>query len=293
LGIGCAVLLEKFRNLFFCTEDIQDAVKLPLMAVIPYSASETLIHNGQLVSLRPDQTQAQPKASLFQESFNALFASLRFLESSRSIRSLVVGSASPQEGKTTIALQVAQAGAAIGQKVLLVDANFRTPDLHERLGLSNQKGLANIMAESLDPMHCMQRSTIPNLSILTAGTVTKDSPRQLASSHMQQIVAQLETEFDLVIYDTPHLLGLSDTSFLTAYTDGLLVVVGVRKTKRSVLMQVLTRLESFQLPVVGVVVNHSQSGGRVSYGYQNSMYEKKQYEKKQKGTGSLLDRLKQ
>jgi polysaccharide biosynthesis transport protein len=293
LGIASAVLLEKFRNLFFCTEDVQDAVKLPLMAVIPHSASDTLIHNGQLVSLRPDQTQAQPKPSLFQESFNALFASLRFLESSRSIRSLVVGSASPQEGKTTIALQVAQAGAAIGQKVLLVDANFRTPDLHQRLGLSNQKGLANIMAESLDPIHCIQRSTIPNLSILTAGTVTKDSPRQLASSQMQQIVAQLETEFDLVIYDTPHLLGLSDTSFLTAYTDGLLVVVGVRKTKRSVLMQVLTGLESFQLPVVGVVVNHPQSGGRVSYGYQNSMYEKKQYEKKQKGRESLLDRLKQ
>ncbi len=287
LGIGCAVLLEKFRNIFFCTEDVQDSVKSPLMAVIPYSASDTLIHNGQLVSLRPDQTQIQLKPSLFQESFNGLFASLRFLESSRSIRSLVVGSASPQEGKTTITIQVAQAGAAIGQKVLLVDANFRSPDLHERFGLLNQKGLANILAEPLEPMDCIQRSRIPNLSVLTAGTLTKDSPRQLASSQMQQIVAQLETEFDLVIYDTPHLLGLSDTSFLTAYTDGLLLVVGVRKTKRSVLMQVLTGLENFQLPVVGVVVNHAQSGGRVSYGYQDVMYETKH-----QGTGSLLDRLK-
>jgi polysaccharide biosynthesis transport protein len=287
LGIGCAVMLEKFRNLFFCTEDVQDAVKLPLLAVIPHSPSDTLIHNGQLVSLRPDQTQTQPKPSLFQESFNGLFASLRFLESSRSIRSLVVSSAAPQEGKTTIALQVAQAGAAIGQKVLLVDANFRTPDLHERLGLPNQKGLANMLVEKLDPLDSIQRSTIPNLSILTAGILTKDSPRQLASSQMQQIVAQLETEFDLVIYDTPHLLGLSDTSFLTAYTDGLLLVVGVRKTKRSVLMQVLTGLENFQLPVVGVVVNHPQSGGRVSYGYQDP-----RYQPKQKRPGSLIDRLK-
>jgi polysaccharide biosynthesis transport protein len=285
LGIGCAVLLEKSRNVFFCTEDIQDAVKLPLMAVIPHSESESLIANGQLVSLLPDRTRIQP--SLFQESFSALFASLRFLEFSRSIRSLVVGSAAPNEGKTTIALHLAQAGAAMGQKVLLVDANLRTPHLHERLGLSNQQGLANILAEQLDPMDCIQRSSIPNLSILTAGSLTVESPQQLASSHMQQIVSQLKTEFDLVIYDTPHLFGLSDTSFLTAYTDGLLLVAGIRKTKRSVLMQVLTNLQSFQLPVLGVVVNHPQSGGRVSYGYQNFMYQPTRKEKE-----SLLYRSK-
>jgi polysaccharide biosynthesis transport protein len=293
LGIGCAVILEKFRNLFFCTEDVQDAVKSPLMAVIPHSKSAGLTHTGlthdnpknpnnQWVSLRPDQTQP----SLFQESFNALFASLRFLESSRSIRSLVVSSASPREGKTMIALHVAQAGAAMGQKVLLVDANFRTPHLHQCLELPNQTGLANVLAEHLDVLDCIQRSTLPNLSILTAGNLTPNSPRQLASSHMQQIVAQLETEFDLVIYDTPHLLGLSDTSFLTAYTDGLLLVVGVRKTKRSVLMQVLTGLQIFQLPVVGVVVNYPQIGGRVSYGYQDSIYQPTKQSK-----GSLFDQL--
>ena len=282
LGIGGAVLLERFRNLFFCTEDVQDAVKSPLMAVIPHSQSADLTCTGQ-THLRPDQ--AQP--SLFQESFNALFASLRFLESSRSIRSLVVSSAAPREGKTMVALHVAQAGAAMGQKVLLVDANFRTPHLHQCLELSNQTGLANVLAEQLNVLNCIQRSTVPNLSILTAGSLIPNSPRQLASSHMQQIVAQLETEFDLVIYDTPHLLGLSDTSFLTAYTDGLLLVVGIRKTKRSVLMQVLTGLQIFQLPVVGVVVNHPQIGGRVSYGYQDSIY---QPTKKTKG--SLFDQLK-
>ena len=291
LGIGCAVILEKFRNLFFCTEDVQDAVKLPLMAVIPHTKSASLNQtnhtnqNSQFVSLAADPTLTNP--SFFQESFNALFASLRFLESSRSIRSLVVSSAAPREGKTMIALHVAQAGAAMGQKVLLVDANFRTPHLHQCLELRNQTGLANVLAGPLDVLDCVQRSTIPNLSILTAGSLTPNSSRQLASSQMQQIVAQLETEFDLVIYDTPHLLGLSDTSFLTAYTDGLLLVVGIRKTKRSVLMQVLTGLQIFQLPVVGVVVNHPQIGGRVSYGYQDSIYQPTQ-----KLTGSLFDQLK-
>ena len=297
LGIGCAVILEKFRNLFFCTEDVQDAVKLPLMAVIPHTKSASLnqtnqtnythqtIQTSQFVSLAPDPTLTHP--SFFQESFNALFASLRFLESSRSIRSLVVSSAAPREGKTMIALHVAQAGAAMGQKVLLVDANFRTPHLHQCLELPNQTGLANVLAGPLDVLDCIQRSTLPNLSILTAGSLTPNSSRQLASSQMQQIVAQLETEFDLVIYDTPHLLGLSDTSFLTAYTDGLLLVVGIRKTKRSVLMQVLTGLQIFQLPVVGVVVNHPQIGGRVSYGYQDSIYQPTQ-----KLKGSLFDQLK-
>jgi polysaccharide biosynthesis transport protein len=273
VGILSAVLLEKLRNVFFCTEDVQDAIKLPVLSVIPYSDRATLTPGGKLVGLLPEMT-ASMEPSLFQEAFSELFASLRFLESSRSIHSLVVGSAGPGEGKTTIALHLAQVAAATGQKVLLVDADFRTPQLHARLGLSNQTGLADILDKKLEPMDWVQPSAIAdNLFVLTAGNLGADSPRQLATKHMQHLVEQFQAEFDLVIYDTPPLLGLSDTSFLTAYTDGLLLVVGIRKTKRSVVMQSLTSLQSFQLPVLGVVTNHVEKVGGASYGYRQTDYQ--------------------
>ncbi|KAM3114191.1 GumC family protein [Phormidesmis sp. 146-33] len=276
VGILAAVLLEKIRNVFFCTEDVQDAIKLPVLSVIPYSDRATLTPSGKLVGLLPE-INALMESSLFQEAFSALFASLRFLESSRSIRSLVVGSAGPGEGKTTIALHLAQVAAATGQKVLLVDADFRNPQLHSRLGLANQTGLADILDKKLEPMASVQPSAIAdNLFVLTAGNLGTDSPRQLATNHMQQLVEQFQSEFDLVIYDTPPLLGLADTSFLTAYTDGLLLVVGIRKAKRSVIMQSLTSLKNFQLPVLGVVTNHVEKVGGASYGYRQTDYQPSQ-----------------
>ncbi len=273
VGILSAVLLEKLRNVFFCTEDVQDAIKLPVLSVIPYSERASVTPGGKLVGLLPGMALSATEPSLFQEAFSELFASLRFLESSRSIRSFVVGSATPGDGKTTIALHLAQVAAAMDQKVLLVDADFRTPQLHHRLGLSNQTGLADILNQKLEPMEWVQPSAIAdNLFVLTAGNLVADSPRQLATKHMQQLVEQFQTEFDLVIYDTPPLLGLADTSFLTAYTDGLLLVVGIRKTKRSIVMQSLTELQSFQLPVVGVVTNHLEKMGGASYGYRQPTY---------------------
>jgi Mrp family chromosome partitioning ATPase len=89
---------------------------------------------------------------------------------------------------------------------------------------------------------------------------------------MQHLMEQFQAAFDLVIYDTPHLLGLADTNFLAAQSDGILMVVGVGKTNRSVVMQVLNGLNEFRLPILGVVANHVKQGTNSSYGYYKHHY---------------------
>lgn len=273
LGIIAAVLFEKLRNVFFVTEDVQDAIQVPVLSVIPYSRQVSLSEATSYSWLHRVHLNVTQN-TLFRESFNTLLAGLRFLGSAQSLRSIVLSSSSPGEGKTTTAIHLAQVAADAGQRVLLVDANFRIPELHNRLGLSNQVGLADILERNLDVAEWLQSAPdTQNLMVLTAGNVSPDSPRKLASQQMQRLVEHLQTQFDLVIYDTPHLLGLTDACFLASYTDALLLVVGIRAAKRSVVMQALTTLQVFQLPVLGVTTNHPRSVRGMSYGYQKPIYQ--------------------
>lgn len=258
LGLGLALLKEKYRNVFYTAEDIQDAItELPLLEVsLDRSVKQFTNYSVGARAIEGTKTD-NSDASLFLQTFSSLYTSIRFLASKSPVHSLVVGSAEPGDGKTTIALELAKAAASMGQRVLLVDANLCQPQLHTRLGLPNLQGLSNILSGNLEPKELIQRSPLEeNLFVLTAGQQPPNSTRLLASTRMQPLIEQLQSAFDLVIYDTPHLLGLPDANFLAAHTDGILMVVRVGKTNRSLLTQVLNKLNSFHLPILGIVANH-------------------------------------
>ena len=273
LGLGAAVLKEKFRNVFYTTEDIQDAIELPLLGAIPLDKS-TKHPNYSAVAGSIKGTEVNHSDDpLFLEAFNSLYASIRFLPSGSPVRSLVVSSATPRDGKTTIALHLAQAAALMGQRVLLVDANFRLPQLHTKLGLPNVQGLSNLLYKNLEPNELIQRSPLEkNLFVLTSGQLLSDSTKLLTSTQMQHLMEQFQAAFDLVIYDTPHLLSLADANFLAAHTDGILMVVGVGKTNRSAVMQVLNKLNTWRLPVLGIVANHLEKSRDSSYDHTDAYY---------------------
>jgi polysaccharide biosynthesis transport protein len=258
LGTGAALLVEKFRNVFSTTEDIRDAMaEWPVLEVPSFALSTSQFSKNTAVPESGEKNRVEhSNASLVLETFISLYASIRFLTSDLPVRSLVVCSPEPEDGKTTTALHLAQAAAIKGQKVLLVDANLRQPQLHTALGLPNLQGLSDILCENLEPQQFIQRSPLDNnLFLLTAGQLLTDSTRLLASTRMQHLIKELQKDFDLVIYDTSHLLGFADTKFIAADTDGLLMVVRVGKTRRSGVMQVLNQLNSSNLPILGIVAN--------------------------------------
>lgn len=264
LGLVLAILIEKLRNIFYTPEDLKDAIELPLLGLIPGYKSRRKLHNGlsdAYVSV--EEVAANPNAAAFLEAFDSLYANIRFLRADGQVRSLAVCSATSEDGKSTIALHLAQAAALAGQRVLLVDANLHDPKLHTSLDLPNLKGLCDLLYNKLTANEAIVRSPlIDNLFVLTAGQPVPGCTRRLGSTQMQYLMEEFQAKFDLVIYDTPHLLDLKDANFLAVHTDGVLMVVAIRKTKHSALKQVLEQLNTYGISCLGIVANFPRPKNR-------------------------------
>ena len=280
LGLAVAILMEKFRNIFYTADDVKDAVDAPLLGVIPlYKNAKKFPPSITNVYAYLEGKEGNNKnASEFIEAFDSLYTNIRFLSSNRTISSLAVGSATVGEGKSTVALNLAHVAALAGQRVLLVDANLHSPSLHLLLEVPNVKGLSNLLDNKHEPNEIIQRSPdIDNLFVLTAGLPNPGTARLLASSGMQYLMEELHATFDLVIYDTPALVDSKDANFLAARTDGILMVVAVRQVKFSVVKKVFSQLENFGIPCLGTVANHATKGRKYQASKSSVIDDKNEY----------------
>jgi len=284
LGIGVGFLIEILHTVFHTPEEIKGATKLPILGVIPFAKKLQKLPKklnqvaivAQVANLPPAKDQLllagndnQPNgysASPFTEAFRSLYTNIRLLSSQKPIYSLAISSAVPADGKTTIAVYLAQTAAAIGQRVLLVDADLRFPQLHSRLSLPNVQGLSETIATDLDLNDAIQQSSLyDNLFVLTAGRILSDPIKLLSSDRMQYLMEQFQARFDLVIYDMPPLLGLGDGNLLAANADGTLLVVGLEQTDRSQLMKALEGLKISGASILGIVANGMRGQTANSY----------------------------
>jgi capsular exopolysaccharide synthesis family protein len=275
LGTLLALLLERYRNVFYSVEDLQEAIKLPLVGVIPFSrgAKQSLEFPAAFGTAGEIEDSRLETAS-FRESFSDLYSNIRLADPP--IHSLMVCSAEPGDGKTTVALYLAQTAAGTGQRVLLVDTNLRLPQIHTRLDLRNTRGLSDLLSSNLDPEDLLQRSPLAdNLFVLPAGSSMPGSARLLGSDQMKQLTEKFYSLFDLIIYDTPHLFGLTDASFLTNQVDEVLMVIAANKTNRTAVDRVLNKLMNLRITNVSIVVNylreHNNPGSSAYTRYNQSL----------------------
>jgi capsular exopolysaccharide synthesis family protein len=287
IGIGVGFIVEILNTVFHTPDEIKAATKLRLLGVIPFArelkkldkrtkkSSPALPNEVGIEAFIPLQGQTQDdRAAAFLEAFRSFYTNIRLLSSRKPIRSLVIGSAVPGDGKSTVAVHLAQTAAAIGQRVLLVDADLRRPQLHVRLGLPNEQGLHDVITTDLSLNDAIQRSSLEdNLFVMTAGQATTDSIKLLSSDKMQYLMEQFQAFFDLVIYDTPPLVGLADGNILAANTDGIILVVGLQKTDRSVLTKSLDSLKISGASILGFVANGIKGYAPVSYSPYQRQYQ--------------------
>jgi polysaccharide biosynthesis transport protein len=260
-GMGAAIFLEKWRDIFYTSQDIQDLLLLPLLGEIPVDDRfQALPHSNPASSaLAFVETTGYQRESLFLRSFDSLYAELTFLYADNPVSSLVVSSVEPKDGQSTVALQLAKTAAAEGKRVLLVDANLEQPQLSTQLKPPTAKELSNVLGNRANAAKEEVIYAVPevdNLSILTADVLSNLAAARLWSTKMQSLMEDLAVDYDLIIYDSPHFLDSPDVSFLTAQTDGIVMVVGVNKTRQSLVKEAVNQINAFRLPTLGIVANH-------------------------------------
>ncbi len=291
-SILLALLWEKKQDKFFSTDDIEDILGLPLIGKVPkYIASdfsklallpsknlkeiegleeleelkglEKLMHlkknkSGQefLKNNIPIQENWLP----FVDTFNSIYTELLFYYRNPPLRALAISSVQPGDGQSAIALNLAITAAEQGKRVLLVDTNGHKSNISNWLNLKSQKGLNYFLTHSVDveldlESIIQEDPNHQNLYVITSGAEDIIAPKHLWSPKMEYLMSEFQEKFDLVIYDLPHFYETTDVYFMSACTDGMLLVVGVNKTSQSLAKEAMKKANDLRLPVLGVIAN--------------------------------------
>ena len=192
----------------------------------------------------------------FGESFRSLRTSLVFTNGTDGKRMIAVTSTQPLEGKTTTACNLAVALALGGSRVMLIDADMRRPGLHRTMGLQNEVGLSHVLTGQARVREAVQRTSEPNLYVMTAGRTPPNPSELLSSARMQNLIANLQAgPFDWVIIDTPPVLAVTDAVIIAPYVSGLVFVVGAEMTRRAHAERAIETIQSGKPNIIGAVLN--------------------------------------
>ncbi|MCP9782964.1 polysaccharide biosynthesis tyrosine autokinase [Cyanobium sp. WKJ7-Wakatipu] len=280
-GAGAGLLRDRFDHVFHNPGEVKEELGEALLGHIPHVAFFKGVREDKRFLLREldltvgskDEKMTGYQRFFYQEALRNLYTSLRFLNSDRPLRSVALTSSLPAEGKSLTNVLLAKTIAEMGQRVLLVDADLRKPQMHHRLGVNNLTGLSNLLTD--DELHWRQVvqpvADYPGWSVITAGQRPPDPTRLLSSSRMQQLVDGLANsgDFDLIIYDTPPVLGLADAALVAEHLDGLMLLVSLGRVDRGLPKEAIARIRSAGAQLLGVVTNavKEEGGSASSYAY--------------------------
>jgi capsular exopolysaccharide synthesis family protein len=224
-------------------------------------------------------TQTNPKSPI-SEAYRVLRTNIQYSNIDKRIKTIVVTSSEPMEGKTTTVVNLAVTFAQAGNKVLVIDSDLRKPKIHSMFGINNDKGLTNLIAGHGAHKDFIQKVDIDNLSILTSGTIPPNPSELLASNSMKEFLKKVCEEFDIILFDAPPVGIVTDAAIISTYVDGTILVansghVGIETIKRS-----KDLLQKVDAKILGVVMNKlSRSYKKSNYNYSYYYGAKKQGKK--------------
>jgi succinoglycan biosynthesis transport protein ExoP len=282
LGLVLSFVFESLDTSIGAIEDVEAFLNVPVLGVIPYfdlkrvreAISEKTKRNLEknLAAVYAHLISHFVPKSPLSESYRSLRTSVQFAISERNIKSILLTSVSLGEGKTTTAINLAITFSQMGKKVLLVDADLRKPVIHQLFGIDKAPGLSEILIGSHRWEDAVQTITdlmlghlglenilsVPgfdNINIITSGTIPHNPSEFLNSSRMDEQIRQWQANYDLIIFDAPPALPVTDAVILGSKTDGIIIVYQVGKIARSALKRIKLLLENTQAKVLGVVLN--------------------------------------
>jgi capsular exopolysaccharide synthesis family protein len=271
LGVGLAFLLERMDRRIREPKDLERIYGLPLLGVVPESSALSRSGGGQGAA-------GAPLPSGESEAFHLIRAHMRYFNVDRELRTLMVASAAPGDGKTTIARHLAAAAARVGSRVLLLEADLRRPTIAQQLGLTAGRGVSDVLIGSVaftEALHTIQlvapssdRPDGHSFDVLVAGATPPPNPGELIESRaMETLLEHAKSMYDFVVIDTPPLTAVSDAFPLLKKVDGVIIVGRVGRNRRDVAERLHETLTGAGAPLLGVIANGFKSGRRGGYGY--------------------------
>lgn len=268
IGLGLAFVLERLSRRIGGPDDLEEIYHSPLLGVVPDSSALARIGRK---GANASQTLPQVEA----EAFNLIRAHLRFFNVDRDLRTVVIASASPGDGKSTIARHLAEAAARMGSHVLLLETDLRQPTLAQQLGVRPAPGLTDVLIDAVSFEAAIQSIAVEapassgggrkGLDVLVSGVAAPNPGELMESYAMGTLLARAKTTYDLVVVDTPPLTAVSDAFPLLTRVDGVVIVGWVARSRRDLAERLHQVLASSGAPVLGVVANGVKSGGPSSY----------------------------
>jgi non-specific protein-tyrosine kinase len=281
LGTLGVVVLENLDDTIKSPDQVSNTLQLSAVGAVPHlHASEP---KQRLVSVRQPRSPAT-------EAYRTLRTNLSFLSVDHPLRSLVITSANPQEGKSTTLANLGVVTAQAGKSVILVDCDLRRPMVHRIFGLPNRHGLTNLLLQAEPTLNGYLRDTeVANLRVLTSGPLPPNPSEVLGSERMRELIAQLQEGADLVLLDVPPVLPVTDGVILAARADGALVVAGWGMTRRAQVGKAVQGLKHVGADVLGVVLSRLRIDRHSYYRYHG--YDVYSRAKSRKRTGRLPEQI--
>lgn len=257
LGIGLAFLIEYLDTSVKTMQDIEAALGVPVLAVIPRD-----------VAILKDAPPDAPDA----EGYRIMRTNIEFNRKTPSANTLTIVSGGVGEGKSTTLNNLAFTFAKGGYRTLIVDADLRRPSQHRFFGLTNERGLTDFLTSDIPLEPLIQSTEVENLSLLPSGRLPIDAAGILNSQRMIDLINKVKEEYDIVFFDSPPILGVSDASVIASSVDLTLVVVQHRRFPRAMLLRVKQALNNVGARIVGCVLNNTDVRHDEYYEYYTSYY---------------------
>lgn len=261
LAVGVIFAIDALDDTIRNPDEIRQKFNLPILGMIARHS----VPEGKPI------TQDQPRSPVA-ESFRALRTNIMYSAVDAPLRRILVTSATPQDGKTTVTANLGVVMSNSEHKVTIIDADMRRPQIHRRFGLTNRSGLSFLFVSPLEEIgEAVQATSVPGLTIVTSGVLPPNPVELLVSRKMIQIFDRLNQDTDLILIDTPPLLSVTDAAALAPLIDGVVLVVKPGETHMGVFRQAVEQLQSVRARILGVVLNDVEPKSR-RYGYYYSRY---------------------
>jgi capsular exopolysaccharide synthesis family protein len=266
LGVALAFGFEHLDNRIKTPQELKAAVGVPFLGMVPVIGKDKSPHVNPLLN--------NGVPANFAEAFKSVRTNVLFSTAEEGLRSLVITSAGPGEGKSMVASNLAIALAQASQRVLLIDADMRRPRVHEIFGGAQEPGLSNVLAGNSKTSESLRKSAIPGLWLMHAGHIPPNPAELLGSKRYRDLMASLEAHFDWVLIDTPPVMVVADGSICANQATGVVFVVGADHTSKQAARAAIDQLDAASAHVIGAILNRVDL---IRNPYYYSAYYRKEY----------------